>query len=479
MMDAIFASKHPDEGSATDPWHYKSGVDRQCPARFLLVNDPLSFGRIARGAAVADFTRLAIASEKDAGGPNDPQAEVSAIPTLEDSLPKTSALRRGARKLLRFFRPFVAPFLNRLQLRLQAAIVETGVPARAESIAVDLVGLRSEFRGQIQSLQQLHAESRDLHTGVSDLHSRVSDLESHILAVLAAISRQFAQQSRAATDQNNVLRNYIDVLLNRQVVPLANDLLGIRTPDGFVVVPADDERMVLYLSSSTHEPGTRRLLKQLIAPGDYVVDVGAHIGVIALSMARAVGPTGTVLALEPEPSLQVTLRKTAVVNSLESVMVILQTAVGDYRAAARFDMGSTTTAESSLLTVAHEKTAITVEIDTLDNLLPSRQKVSLIKLDVEGAEPSVIAGMSRVLEANPDMALIAELGPSRIARSGGTVEAWLEGFANAGLEVAYEIEEQSGICKPLRPLSELEDIYSLNLVFARSGSSVIDKFPRA
>lgn len=51
------------------------------------------------------------------------------------------------------------------------------------------------------------------------------------------------------------------------------------------------------------EKGIGSLIQQMCRPGTTVVDLGAHIGVHTLSMARSVGPNGLVIAVEPEKKL--------------------------------------------------------------------------------------------------------------------------------------------------------------------------------
>jgi hypothetical protein len=50
----------------------------------------------------------------------------------------------------------------------------------------------------------------------------------------------------------------------------------------------------------SHELDVESLIADLVYPGDCVLDIGANIGWSALQAARAVGPSGLVIALEPE-----------------------------------------------------------------------------------------------------------------------------------------------------------------------------------
>jgi len=65
-------------------------------------------------------------------------------------------------------------------------------------------------------------------------------------------------------------------------------------------------------------------LRRYLNPGDVALDIGAHCGDSTLPMALAVGPTGVVLALEPNPYVFPTLEKTAQLNSSRMHIVPLE-----------------------------------------------------------------------------------------------------------------------------------------------------------
>jgi hypothetical protein len=56
-------------------------------------------------------------------------------------------------------------------------------------------------------------------------------------------------------------------------------------------------------------------LGQVVQPGDVAVDIGAHIGTFTLGLAEFVGPTGRVLAFEPQRILYQILSANAAFNS--------------------------------------------------------------------------------------------------------------------------------------------------------------------
>src|SRR5581483_5730023 len=57
----------------------------------------------------------------------------------------------------------------------------------------------------------------------------------------------------------------------------------------------------LYMGME-HEPEATSAARQLVRPGDVVIDVGANYGWFTTLFAQAVGPTGHVYAFEPVPA---------------------------------------------------------------------------------------------------------------------------------------------------------------------------------
>jgi len=76
--------------------------------------------------------------------------------------------------------------------------------------------------------------------------------------------------------------------------------------------------------------------------------------------------------------------------------------------------------------------------------------------------------MSRIITENPGIVIIAEYGPSHLARTGITPEDWLSTFSSQGFQ-GYVIEEPSGNCVPIEQI-DLSDVFSVNIAFIRSKS---------
>ncbi len=147
-------------------------------------------------------------------------------------------------------------------------------------------------------------------------------------------------------------------------------------------------------------------LTSLVRPGATILDVGANIGSITVPLARAVGPTGRVLAFEPQTFLHRILRANVAVNDLASVAIPLRAAVGeepghvdvpilDYARDDNyggFDISLRDFTDQPSRAVAAEPVPL-LTIDALD--LPA---CDLIKIDVECMELDVVFGAAATIE---------------------------------------------------------------------------------
>jgi FkbM family methyltransferase len=150
-----------------------------------------------------------------------------------------------------------------------------------------------------------------------------------------------------------------------------------------------------------HEPRTASWFR--VRPGEVVVDVGAHIGRYTLPAAL----TGSlVVAIEPDPSNFIALRRNVELNGFRNV-VLKNCAVSD-RDGSRtlFLAGGPNRGTSSLdpqwapgVGGAAIPESVEVACDTLDHiLLPvSPGRIDWLKIDVEGHEVQVLGGANLTL----------------------------------------------------------------------------------
>lgn len=160
---------------------------------------------------------------------------------------------------------------------------------------------------------------------------------------------------------------------------------------------------------STYEPAQTRLFEKLICPGDAIFDVGAHVGYYTLLSSRLVGTEGRVYSFEPNPENARYLRRHCAVNRCGNVS-ITEAAASDRGGTARFRFG--TGSGTGRLAEEGEEGVVSVASLRLDDFAAERALApSAIKIDVEGAEASVLRGALRILEEARPVIFLSTHGP--------------------------------------------------------------------
>lgn len=178
------------------------------------------------------------------------------------------------------------------------------------------------------------------------------------------------------------------------------------------------------------------LLDTVLRPGSTVVDVGANIGVIAAYAAKRVGPAGRIIAIEPAADNRRVLAANLQRNNLSNVTVI-EGACGRRRESRQFYLRGDVSAVNSLFrdSCYAEVTATTdVTVVPVDDLIEGGTGADLVKIDVEGAELDVLAGMPRLL-AHPCIHLVVEWHPVLQEAAGYTVDALPRTLLDAGFRI--------------------------------------------
>jgi FkbM family methyltransferase len=171
-------------------------------------------------------------------------------------------------------------------------------------------------------------------------------------------------------------------------------MVNARTVRGLLPLTASEVRL---LSPYSDEPLEMAMLARFLQPGMTAVDVGANRGTYSLMFSARVGERGSVLAVEPDARMLARLQSLRSLNGLQDVLTIVAGAV----AAASGERVLSLETEPALNHLLPEsgflsssRTA-TVKALTYVDLISrySLDGVDLLKVDVEGAEPEVLASV--------------------------------------------------------------------------------------
>jgi len=173
-------------------------------------------------------------------------------------------------------------------------------------------------------------------------------------------------------------------------------------------------------------------LRGIVKPGDFVIDAGANIGWYTLMLSTLVGDTGLVLSFEPDPRNFELLTETVRLNGRGGRVRAFQLALMSEDREVEFELSDSNfgdhrirlpSRDSGRETELYAETArrvTRVKARTLDGVLESEQVgsrvIKLMKIDCQGAEPTIVDGASRALARTAFLAI--EYWPYGIRRAG-------------------------------------------------------------
>jgi FkbM family methyltransferase len=181
------------------------------------------------------------------------------------------------------------------------------------------------------------------------------------------------------------------------------------------------------------------LLKDLVRPGDTVVDVGANRGDFALCASHAVGPNGLVLCFEPNPRCQSSLSRTLELNGLTNIRIhpfgLSDRDENLVLSIPAINSGEATFGRSKY----NDADQVLSEVKRGDPILADYVP-SLVKIDVEGFEHNVVTGLAGMLQRHRPIVLMELIASHQIA-CGSSVEALtslMRGLGYVGFKIRLQ-----------------------------------------
>jgi FkbM family methyltransferase len=181
---------------------------------------------------------------------------------------------------------------------------------------------------------------------------------------------------------------------------------------------------------------------ELFLGGD-ILDIGANIGYTACVFALARKAPRKIYAFEPDLASFSTLKEIVSRKRLTDAVEVFNLAVGNSDGFLEFWHNDQHSADHRVATekfkrlpLSREKIA-TVGVTSVDNFVAKRnlEKISFIKIDVQGYELAVCEGMRRTIEKCPELCVAFEYAPEGMRELGFDPAALLDFFRFAGFHL--------------------------------------------
>lgn len=210
----------------------------------------------------------------------------------------------------------------------------------------------------------------------------------------------------------------------------------------------------LILLGYPHERFESRLFCEFIRPAMVTVDIGANIGYYTLLAAQLVGENGRVFAFEPEPENYDVLLRNIELNGYGNVTPVRR-AVTDSTGRIRLFLDKYKAGTHSIGALTESKGVVTVDSVSLDDFFQGRElPISVIKMDIEGAEPLALRGMSRILETNNNLKIFTEFLPKGLEACGSSAQAYFNLLKKHGFQIQV-INERTQSLVPVENVAEV------------------------
>lgn len=250
-------------------------------------------------------------------------------------------------------------------------------------------------------------------------------------------ARWLVRYGPGLTLKRRLLREWLDVGLrqNPRTARTVRTRYGqhLRMPTSMDLIA----RMVY--STGCWEPCLSAFVASRIRPGDGFIDIGANLGWYSTLASQLVGPTGTVVAIEPAAEQlrhNLELNGCGNVRIAEAAVTATPTQVTLY-IPDRGNVGATTT-----LRPGHHAAEFTANGLPLRDLVRHNEieRAKIVKIDVEGAEGVVLAGLLPLVpQLRPDCEILVEISPQWLQKIGLTADDVLNPFRDSGFH-PYRVE---------------------------------------
>ncbi len=234
-----------------------------------------------------------------------------------------------------------------------------------------------------------------------------------------------------------------------------DDLVEVDVAGIAMALDRADASVSIQIADGGYEPHVASTLDRLLGDGDVFVDVGANVGYHTFRASARVGATGRVVAVEANPEnarlIAHTIESNAIGN-IELVPVALAGGRGYVSFGTHVGSNGGFLPDGASTTGSGRGTIVpTLALDDL-----GLDRVSVVKIDVEGAEAIVIDGATATIERHRPI-FVMEFSKEMTTRvSARSPQEHLARFVDWGYSIAV-IDRSTGEPLPVDSVDRLLD----------------------
>jgi len=255
---------------------------------------------------------------------------------------------------------------------------------------------------------------------------------------------------------NNIMRNFLRVL-QKQYIKLKRDrwdrfqnsarkFIVHNYQNNFKIRLYKDSYLAEEFYRNKFEPDEGQFISDFLNEGDIFIDIGANIGLYTLMAAKKIGPNGKVYSFEPTDITYKRLLDNITINRFKNIIPVkkaLSDNNGSFEMNVSCDGFDGWNSFTKITRGSKSRTEMveTIKLDSFFNDDRIWDRVSLIKIDVEGWEKFVILGGEEHFKRTDSPVLIIEFVDQNTGNAGYTCKELFQLLVSFGYSL-YSIKDR-------------------------------------
>ena len=273
--------------------------------------------------------------------------------------------------------------------------------------------------------------------------------------------------SLAGSELEDVVRGYLNSLEfnSRQLLNYDQEIINYSTRFGFNIYLNSKDPLIGQPISlgAVYEENVTNFLQKYLKQNITFLDIGANIGWYSLLTAQFLNDNCKIYAFEPFSANTKLLLASKLKNNFKSIKVIQAAAGNQFGTVAFGASGSNGQCKEVGIEAESILVSDTVNMVKIDNIV--KEKVDLIKIDIEGAEYNALLGSINTIK-NSLPIIFSEFTPTALPSVCGiTWDEYLNFIVNLGYQISV-IDKELINCE--------QDINKVYNIFTKKGKDHLD-----